>query len=56
MVIGAALHDLELIAGQAPLDVLRLAEVRLDPPAQPSEPHDLRVGQRRLLAGTAPGR
>ena len=41
-----ALDDLELVVGQAPLDVLGVAEVRLDPPAQLSEPHDLRIGQR----------
>ena len=40
-----ALDDLELIVGQAPLDVLGLAEVRLDPPAELSEPNDLRIGQ-----------
>ena len=44
-----ALDDLELVVDQAPLDVLRAAEVRLDPPAQLHEPHDLRIGQRRLL-------
>ena len=44
-----ALDDLELIVGQAPLDVLRLTEVRLDPPAELREPNDLRIGQRRPL-------
>ena len=44
-----ALDDLELVVDQAPLDVLRAAEVRLDPPAELREPHDLRIGQRRLL-------
>lgn len=49
MVIGQALHDLETIVGQAPFDVLRAAEVRLDPPPEPHEPHGLRIRQRRLL-------
>ena len=44
-----ALDDLETIVGQAPFDVLGASEVRFDPPAQLREPHDLRVGQRRLL-------
>ena len=44
-----ALHDLEAVVDQAPLDVLRAAEVRFDPPAQLRESHDLRIGQRRLL-------
>ena len=44
-----ALDDLEAVVGQAPLDVLRAAEVRFDPPAQLHEPHDLRIRQRRLL-------
>ena len=44
-----ALDNLEPIVGQAPFDVLGLAEVRFDPPAQLGEPHDLRVGQRWLL-------
>ena len=44
-----ALDDLEAVVDQAPLDVLGAAEVRLDPPAQLREPHDLRVRQRRLL-------
>ena len=43
-----ALDDLEAIVDQAPLDVLGAAEVRFDPPAQPHEPHDLRIRQRRL--------
>src|SRR5436309_1604 len=38
-----ALDDLEAIVDQAPFDVLGLAEVRFDPPAQLREPHDLRV-------------
>ncbi len=44
-----ALDDLEVVAGEAPLDVLGAAEVRFDPPAQMGEPHDLGIGQRRLL-------
>ena len=44
-----ALDDLEAVVDQAPLDVLGAAEVRFDPPAQLREPHDLRIGQRRLL-------
>jgi hypothetical protein len=42
-----ALDELEVIVNQAPLDVLRRAEVRFDPPAQLGQPHDLRIGQRR---------
>ena len=44
-----ALDDLEAIVDQAPLDVLGTAEVRLDPPAELHEPHDLRVRQGRLV-------
>ena len=44
-----ALDDLEAIIDQAPFDVLGTAEVRFDPPAELREPHDLRIGQRRLL-------
>ena len=44
-----ALDDLEAVVDQAPFDVLRAAEVRFDPPAEPREPHDLRIRQRRLL-------
>ena len=44
-----ALDDLEAVVDQAPLDVLGAAEVRLDPPAQLREPHDLGVRQRWLL-------
>ena len=44
-----ALNDLETVIDQAPFDVLGAAEVRLDPPAQPRQLHDLRVCQRRLL-------
>jgi len=61
-----ALDDLELAVGQAPFDVVRLPEVRLDPPAEPSETDGLRIGQRRLqlvgrvdrelLRPAAPGR
>ena len=43
-----ALDDPEVIVGQAPFDVLGTTEVRFDPPAQPREPHDLGIGQRRL--------
>ena len=43
-----ALDDLEPVVDQAPFDVLGSAEVRFDPPAQLSEPHDLRIGQRWL--------
>ena len=44
-----ALDDVEVIIDQAPFDVLGAAEVRFDPPAQLREPHDLWLGQRRLL-------
>ncbi len=44
-----ALDDLEVIADQAPFDVLGAAEVRLDPPAQLRESNDLRIRQYRLL-------
>jgi hypothetical protein len=44
-----ALDDLEAVLDQAPFDVLGAAEVRFDPPAEPREPHDLRVGQRWLF-------
>ena len=44
-----ALDDLEAIIDQAPFDVLRTAEVRFDQPAEPREPHNLRIGQRWLL-------
>ena len=43
-----ALDDGEVVVDQAPLDVLRTAEMRFDPPAQPHEPQDLRVRQHRL--------
>ncbi len=43
------LDDPEVVVHQAPLDVLRAAEVRLDPPAEPHEPQDLLVRQRRAL-------
>ena len=43
-----ALDELEVVVGQAPFDVLRRAEVRGDAPARLREPHDLRVGERRL--------
>ena len=44
-----ALDDMELVVDQTPLDVLGAAEVRLDPPAQLREAHDLRIRQRGLL-------
>ena len=44
-----ALDELEPVVVQAPFDVLGLAEMRFDPPAQLRQPHDLRVRQRRLL-------
>ena len=44
-----ALDDLELVVEQTPFDVLGTAEVRLDPPAQLRQLHDLCVRQRRLL-------
>src|SRR6202451_4520591 len=43
------LDDLEAIIDPAPFDVLRTAEGRFDPPAEPREPHNLRIRQRRLL-------
>ena len=54
VVIGRLWTIWKLVVDQAPLDVLRAAEVRFDPPAEPREPHGLRVGQRRLaLVATA---
>ena len=44
-----ALDDPETIVDQAPFDVLRAAEVRLDPPAELRQLHDLGIRQRRLL-------
>ncbi len=44
-----ALDELEVVGDQAPLDVLRAAEVRFDPAAQLRESHDLRVAQHRRL-------
>ena len=44
-----ALDDLESIVGQAPFDVLGIAEVRLDPAAELRQLHDVRIRQRRLL-------
>src|SRR5207245_6444280 len=44
-----ALDDPEVVFGQAPFDVLRTAEARFNPPAQPREAYDLPVGERRLL-------
>ena len=40
-----ALDELEVLVGQAPLDVLGSTEVRFDPPAQLCESHDLRLRQ-----------
>ena len=45
----SALHDLEVVVDQAPLDVLGAAEVRFDPAAQLHESHGLDIGQRGLL-------
>ena len=44
-----ALDDLEPVVDQAPFDVLGVAEVRFDAPAQLRQPHDLVISQRRLL-------
>ena len=44
-----ALDDLEAIVDEAPFDVLGSTEVRFDAPAQPREPHDLRIRQCRLV-------
>ena len=44
-----ALDDLEVVVGQALLDILGAAEVRFDPPADLREPHDLALRQRWLL-------
>ena len=44
-----ALDDLELIVDQAPFDVLGVAEVRFDAPAQLRQLHDLPVRQCRVL-------
>src|SRR4029079_11588190 len=44
-----ALDDLKVVVDEAPFDVLGAAEVRLDPPAQLCEPHDLALSQRWLL-------
>jgi len=44
-----ALDDVEVVVDQAPFDVLRLTEVRFDPPAELREPNDLSVCQRGLL-------
>ena len=43
-----ALDDVEVLADQAPFDVLGAAEVRFDPPAELHQPHDLRIRQHRL--------
>jgi hypothetical protein len=45
-----ALHDVERVVDEAPLDVLRAAEVGLDPPPQLNELHDLHIGQHRLVS------
>lgn len=61
---GAALQHVQAVVGQGPLDVLRLAVVRLDPPAQALQTQDLGVGELldalsfrldRLLQGAAAG-
>src|SRR4029450_6028123 len=44
----STLDDLEVVVDQAPLDILRSAEVRFDLPAQLYEPNDLFIRQRRL--------
>lgn len=45
----ATLHDEELAIGDAPLDVLRAAEVRFDSPAESLELDDLPVRQRLVV-------
>ena len=42
-------HDLGAVVVQAPLDVVRMTEVRLDRPAQRREFHDLRIRERRQI-------
>lgn len=44
-----ALHDPESVVDQAPFDVLRAAEVRFDPAAEPHEAHGLLIRQRGPL-------
>ncbi len=44
-----ALDDPEVVVDQTPLDVLRTAEVGLDPPSEPHQPQDLPARQRRPL-------
>jgi len=51
-----ALDDLEVVAHDAPLDVLRATEVPLDPAAQLRQPYDLGVRQRSLLLSRRVGR
>jgi hypothetical protein len=51
---GPALDDVEVVVHQAPLDVPRAAEVRLDPPAQLSEPYGLRIRQCSSCRSAAP--
>ena len=51
----AALDDREPVVVQAPLDVLRAPEVRLDPPADPLELRRLRVAEHRLLRSRPAG-
>ena len=48
---GPALDDPEAVVDQAPFDVLGMAEVRFDPPAELHELRDLCVRERRLLHG-----
>jgi hypothetical protein len=42
-----ALHDLEVVADEAPFDVLGAAEVRFDPPPEVRKQHHVRVRQHR---------
>jgi len=48
VVIGRLCHDVEGAVDQAPLDVLRSPEVRLDPPTQSRQLDYLCVRERRL--------
>ena len=49
VVIGRLWTIWKAVVDQAPFDVLGTAEVRLDPPAELRQLHDLRIRQRRLL-------
>ena len=51
-----ALHDVHTVVVQAPLNVLGPAEVGLDPPTEPLEIDDLRVGQHRQPLPLRPDR